>query len=294
MATEMERTEPPLIVIVGPTASGKTALAVDLAERLSGEVICADSRTVYKGIGIGTAKPSAEEQKRVPHWGLDLVEPNQPFNVYDFKAYATAAIASIRHRGNIPFLVGGTGLYTDAVLFDYQFLQTPDTNRRNKLASMTVKELQEYCIKNNIDLPENSSNKRHLIHTIERKGHTLQRRTMPIENSIVVGIATEKAVLVERIAQRSEHLFSQSLVDEAKKVGEKYGWEHEALTGNVYPLLKLYLENEENLSDVKQKFIYSDKKLAKRQLTWFRRNPYIMWLTLDEVESYIERMLMGE
>ena len=100
----------PLVVIVGPTASGKTALAVRLASHYNGEIICADSRTVYKGMDIGTAKPTAEERALAPHWGLDLVEPNEGFSAADFKAYATATIDQIRARGAVPFLVGGTGL----------------------------------------------------------------------------------------------------------------------------------------------------------------------------------------
>ena len=98
--------ESPLVVIVGPTASGKSALAIDLAEQFGGEIICADSRTVYKGMDIGTAKPSAEDQARVPHYGLDLIEPGERFSAVDFKNYATEKIADIRERGKIPFLVG--------------------------------------------------------------------------------------------------------------------------------------------------------------------------------------------
>src|SRR5215216_6778680 len=111
----------PLITIVGPTASGKTSLAVELAEQFGGEIICADSRTVYRGMDIGTAKPSKADQKRVPHWGIDLVDPDQKFSAADFKVYANQKIKEIRARGHIPFLVGGTGLYVDAVIFDYQF-----------------------------------------------------------------------------------------------------------------------------------------------------------------------------
>ena len=118
-ATNLDTT--PLVVIAGPTASGKTALAIRLAERYDGEIICADSRTIYKGMDIGTAKPSAEEQARVPHWGLDIVEPGERFTVADFKAYAERKIQEIRERDRIPFLVGGTGLYIDAVIFDFQF-----------------------------------------------------------------------------------------------------------------------------------------------------------------------------
>lgn len=111
----------PLIVICGPTASGKTALAIKLARQYGGEIICADSRTIYKGMDIGTAKPTASEQALVPHWGIDIVEPGDTYSVAQFKEYALAKIREIRGRGNIPFLVGGTGLYIDAVVLDYTF-----------------------------------------------------------------------------------------------------------------------------------------------------------------------------
>ena len=114
--------ETPLIVIVGPTASGKTSLAIKLAKKFGGEIICADSRTVYRDMDIGTAKPTLVERQEVAHWGLDLVEPGQLFSAADFKEYATKRIAEIRDRGNIPFLVGGTGLYIDGVIFNFSCL----------------------------------------------------------------------------------------------------------------------------------------------------------------------------
>jgi tRNA dimethylallyltransferase len=144
--------EAPLVVIVGPTASGKSALAIELAEQFGGEIICADSRTVYKGMDIGTAKPSLEDQARVPHWGLDLVDPNEPFSVADFQTYAFEKIADVRSRGKIPFLVGGSGLYIDAVIFEFKFMEI-DTALRAKLDKMSLEELHDYCIENNINLP---------------------------------------------------------------------------------------------------------------------------------------------
>ena len=149
-----------IIVIVGPTASGKTALAIDIAKRHNGEIICADSRTVYKGLDIGTAKPTPADQARVPHHGLDLVEPDESFSAADFKSYANQKIAEIRQRGRLPVLVGGTGLYVDSVVYDYQFGPPVDKKRRQELSTMTIEELHEYCHKHNVPLPENIYNKR--------------------------------------------------------------------------------------------------------------------------------------
>lgn len=284
----------PLIVIVGPTASGKTSLAIELAEKYEGEIICADSRTIYKGMDVGTAKPTAEERRRVPHWGLDLVKPNESFSAAEFKRYATQKIQEIRERGRTPFLVGGTGLYIDAVVFDYQFGSRPDLQYRSELEDWSLDQLHEYCVYNNINLPENKQNKRYLIRAIEQKGINDKRRKMPIDNSIIVGIATDKQVLRERIERRSEQLFKDGVVKEAIILGKMYGWDSQAMTGNIYPILRLYLNNRITLKDAKDKFTTSDWRLAKRQLTWLRRNNYIKWLPLSEANTYIQSVLANE
>ena len=281
----------PLIVIVGPTASGKTSLAVEIAKKYKGEVICADSRSIYKGMDIGTTKPSMIEQSGVPHWGLDLVNPNEYFSAADFKKYTMQKIDEVRSRGHIPMLVGGTGLYIDSVIFDYQFGDLADKNRREMLNNMTLAQLQEYCVSNNIPLPENSQNKRYVIRNIERNGLNDSRRAKPVDNVIIVGIATEKTVLRSRITQRIEQLFDDGVVDEAKKLGKIYGWEGEAFKGNVYPLAHQYLLGQMTLDEVKTKLAVLDWRLAKRQLTWLKRNSYIQWGTAKEIQNYINIQL---
>jgi tRNA dimethylallyltransferase len=289
MATKL--IEQPLVVIVGPTASGKTSLAIEVAEHFGGEIICADSRTIYKGMDIGTAKPTEEERARIPHYGLDLVEPGERFSAADFKRYANKKIAEIRGRGHIPLLVGGTGLYIDAVLFDYQFGSDADTKRRVELESMTLEELQDYCTKNNISLPENSLNKRYVIRAIEQKGINVKRNAEPISNSIIVGIATDREVLRSRIALRIEQLFDDGVVEEATILGKKYGWDNEAMTGNIYRLIHSYLKGEQSLDEIKVKATTTDWQLAKRQLTWLKRNPCIKWFELTEARNYLFRLL---
>jgi tRNA dimethylallyltransferase len=281
----------PLVAIVGPTASGKTGLAIELAERFGGEIISADSRAIFRGMDIGTAKPTLKEQARVPHWGLDLVEPGEVFTVADFKVYATQKIDEIRSRGRIPFLVGGTGLYIDAVIFDYQFGTQADLGVRRELERLSIEELQQYCIKNNIALPENKQNKRHLMRAIERGGDVGSRRQTPVENSIIVGIATDREVLRERIAKRVEQLFDDGVVEEATMLGKKYGWDNEAMTGNIYQVLHAYLDGVLTLDETKQQNIVLDWRLAKRQLTWLRRNQYITWFPLDEARRHLEEKL---
>lgn len=281
----------PLIVITGPTASGKTSLAIDLALRYNGEIICADSRTIYKYMDIGTAKPSVEERRGVLHWGLDLVEPGEPYSAALFKNYATQKIAEIRERGHVPFLVGGTGLYIDGVVFDFQFVDLVSSTTRQKLERMNLTRLHKYCQKNNIKLPENKFNKRYVIRAIERMGSHPVAKNAPDYDTFVVGIATNTVELRSRIEKRAEQLFSDNVVEEATRLGKKYGWESEAMTGNVYALTKKYICGEINNSELKQQFVHSDWQLAKRQMTWLRRNPHLLWCDLSSAEHYLSQVL---
>lgn len=282
----------PLVVITGPTGSGKTSLAVDLAERFGGEIICADSRTVYVGMDIGTAKPTDDYRSKVPHWGLDLLEPGEgPYTAADFQRYSQDKIRDIRSRGRVPFLVGGTGLYIDSVIFDYDFDGGPDQVVRRELEGLTLQELQQYCINNNVQLPVNSKNKRHIIRSIERKGAPVAVNTTLVDNVIVVGIATERDILRTRIELRTEQLFEDGVVEEAILLSKKYGWNNEAMTGNVYPIIRSSLEGQLSVENIKDKFTTSDWKLAKRQLTWMRRNPHVYWAGLTEAHDYISRSI---
>lgn len=288
MATvNVTSSEIPLIVIVGPTASGKSSVAIELAELYNGEIICADSRTIYKNMDIGTAKPSSADQSRVPHWGLDIVTPGEPFSAADFKAYAVQKIIEIRARGHVPFLVGGTGLYVDGVVFDYQFGPIADPTLRSELEARTLLELYNYCTQHNITLPENDQNKRYVIRAIEQKNINSMRSRQPINNCIIVGIATDTAKLRNQIKKRSEQLFDDGVVNEAKMLGELYGWESEAMTGNIYRLAHAYLSGSITQNDFRVKNEIADWRLAKRQLTWLRRNHFIQWMPLDMVKNYI-------
>lgn len=287
------RSSLPLVVIVGPTASGKTGLAVKLASRFGGEVISADSRAIYKDLDIGTAKPTAEERRRVPHWGIDLVVPGERFTAVDFQRYAKAKIQEIRGRGRVPFLAGGTGLYVDSVVYDYAFPSIDDElSYREELDALSLNELYEYCLKNNIILPENYKNKRYVVNAILRNGQKQQKRSTPIDNAIIVGITTEKTILRQRIEQRGDDIFRSDVVREARNAASRYGWDNEAMTGNIYPLIRQYLDGHLSLEEAQQRFVTLDWRLAKRQLTWLRRSEHITWLPLDEAYTYCARLLV--
>jgi tRNA dimethylallyltransferase len=284
----------PLIVVVGPTASGKTGLAIELAQEYGGEIISADSRAIYKHMNIGTAKPSRQERKGVPHWGLDLLEPGERFSAADFKHYANQKIDEIRQRGHVPFLVGGTGLYVDAVVFDYRFGPPADDARRQALEILSIEELKDYCISHNVVLPENQRNKRYLIRAIEQQGVNQERNVKPRDDAIIVGIATDRVILRQRIEKRIEQIFEDNVVDEATRLGKIYGWDNEAMTGNIYPVVHQYLQGSVSFEEMKARCVTLDWRLAKRQLTWLRRNPYIVWKNLAEVRQYLRSSLANE
>lgn len=278
----------PLIVITGPTASGKTGLSLELAQRFDGEIICADSRTIYRGMDIGTAKPTQVERALVPHHLLDMVEPGQPFTVADFQRAANKAIADIRRRGKVPFLVGGTGLYIDAVTLEYEWPEKQDTINYE---SSTVAELQALLHERQLALPTNALNKRHLISALQRGGAAGSARTVPREDVHVVAVSTELSVLETRIRARALQMFDEGIVDETKRLGACYGWDSEAMTGNIYPLIKQLLDGQLSRSEVVERFVVKDRQLAKRQLTWLKRHTFVHWCSLEEARGYIETIL---
>jgi tRNA dimethylallyltransferase len=286
-----KRIDLPIVVIVGPTASGKTGLAIEIAKQYSGEIICADSRTVYKGMDIGTAKPTIVEMHGVPHWGLDLVSPNEYFSAADFKKYANEKIIEIKERGHVPILVGGTGLYIDAVLFDYQFGSPVNRIIRLELQRMSVEELQHYCYSHQVNLPENDKNKRYLIRAIDNKNQTISRKKEPIYKNIIVGITTDKNVLQERISSRIEQLLKNGVVSEAIMLGKKYGWQIESMKSNIYPFIHSYVQNEMTMDELISRVVIADWHLAKRQITWFKRNKFIHWDSLDHANTYVSTRL---
>jgi len=281
----------PLIVVTGPTASGKTTLALELAEKWGGEIICADSRTVYKGMDLGTAKPSRGEQKKVCHWALDMVEPGERFTAADFQRIANHAIMDIRSRNKVPFLVGGTGLYIDAVVLNFVFGPDVDIDKRNKLESLTMEQLISLHTKQQIDLPENDKNRRHLIRNIEKYNISTSRNSTPDDTTFVFGIQTEKEVLRERIQVRANEIFAGKIVQETQQLIANYGKDNEGMTGNIYPLILRMMKGELSEEEAKEQFITKDWQLAKRQLTWLRRHDFVQWLALGDARSAIEAIL---
>ncbi|MEO5627319.1 MAG: tRNA (adenosine(37)-N6)-dimethylallyltransferase MiaA [Candidatus Saccharimonadales bacterium] len=264
-----------LVVIVGTTASGKSAAAMQIAQERGGEIICADSRTVYKGMDIGTAKPSAEDQKLVPHHLLDVVSPDQSFTAADFQKLANKAIKDIQKRGKLPILVGGTGLYVDSVIYNFSF-RPVDTKKRAQLEELSVKQLQTKIVELGLDLPANDQNPRHLIRTLETNGTKSKKQPMRA-NTLVLGIDVPSDVLKERISKRVEQMIEKGLETEVSGLVDRYGWHAEAMKGIGYREWQGYFEGKQGLEATKELIVKNSWQYARRQRTWFRRNKDIHW-----------------
>lgn len=270
------------MVIVGQTASGKSALALELARKFGGEILCADSRTVYKGMDIGTAKPSKEDQRIVPHHLLDILEPDQVITAAQFKQKAQQTIKEIGDRGNVAFMVGGTGLYLDSVLFDFQFRPKPDPELRKKLLTKSVQELQEILSVKGLPYPENSLNPRHLIRQIESEGYPVKKGDLR-SNTIILGTAPlDREDLEQRLVARLDRMFRQGLEAEVKTLAKKYGWECPGLQTIGYQEFRPYFRGESDISEVKVAIIQNSLHYAKRQKTWFKRNKDVHWICKKE------------
>lgn len=281
-----------LIAVVGPTASGKTALAIDLAKKYGGEIICADSRSIYKGLDVGTAKPTPLERDGVPHYGLDLVRPDESYSAADFQAYANKIIAEIRDRGNLPILVGGSGLYVDGVLYGYEFGQKADPVLRAELDALSIEELQERIDEAGYEMPENIQNKRYLIRAIEQEGVNRKRESLP-SGTIIIGLNPGLEVLDERIRARSDLMVENGVLEEARLIDEDYGWSCPGASSNIYRALRPYIEGStEDLDKCQDDSVVLDRQLAKRQLSWFKRNKDIHWFAnRQEALKFIGRLL---
>jgi tRNA dimethylallyltransferase len=238
-----------LVVLVGQTASGKSALAMELAQKFNGEIICADSRTVYKGMDIGTAKPSTEDRQLVRHHLVDVVDPDERFTAADFKQLANSAIEDILARGKLPIMVGGTGLYIDGVLYDFSF---PGAGA-----------------------PRDPQNPRHVAKD------TGSRKPLR-DNTLVIGLKVDKDVLKKRIEKRVEQMTEDGFIEEVRSLMEHYEDSNSAFSAPGYRPFIEYLKGKMTLDTAKQKFVQNDLNLAKRQKTWFKRNPDIHWIDKPE------------
>ena len=272
-----------MIAIVGTTASGKTDLALKLASKYNGEIICADSRTIYRGMDIGTAKPTLAEQAAVPHHLLDVIEPGERLGAAEFKRLAEAAARDVLSRGRLPFLVGGSGMYVDAVLYDYKFPSGSDEKMRQKFEKLNDESLREMLAAEDpeaygrVDL----MNRRRVIRALETAGQPSSKRIEVRPDILVLGLTMNKEVIQKRIEQRVEKMLSEGFIQEVQTIGERYGWDCTAFEVIGYRAFKDVVFGRKTVAEATADFVSGDMALYKKQLTWFKRNKQIHWLTGD-------------
>jgi len=283
---------PPIVAIVGQTASGKSELAMKLALSHRGEIICADSRTIYKGMDIGTAKPSLDDQKLVPHHGLNLLEPDKSFSAAEFKQYATRVIHDVQSRGKVPFVAGGTGLYVNGLLYNFEFGGQVDPRVRQKIENTSLHQLQQEARELGIKEADVSyKNKRHLGRAVERGGIFYGQHPLP-GNVLLIGIEVDKPTLEKRIELRVEQMLAGGFEEEVQKLLTKYAVSAPGLQAPGYKAFSEYINGKISLEEARNNFIQNDKKLAKRQRTWFKRNPDIVWVqSFEQTEKIVASFL---
>ncbi len=281
----------PLVAIVGPTASGKTSLAVDIALKFNGEIISADSWLVRRELDIGTAKPSQNLRKLVPHHLIDIINPEEDFSAAAYKALAEDEIAAVIKRGRLPILVGGTGLYVDSILFNFSFLPAGNQSERRRLNRQSIESLLGEAKKKGIDLSAiDIRNKRRIIRAIETNGGIATKGHIR-PSTLIVGLWAEKTQLQQTINDRVQQMLTDGLMEEVAGLVQKYGWECEGLKGIGYSEWKEYFAGTQTLAITTERIIKDTLELAKRQQTWFKRNKSIQWYPTPVNVTKIEELI---
>ncbi len=301
--------KPKVVVIVGPTASGKTVLSIELAKRINGEIISSDSMQIYKDMDIGTAKVTKEEMQGIKHYLVDFISPDTRYTVSDFKKDSENAIKEIIEKGKTPIVVGGTGLYVNSLIYgiEYQDMNF-DEEYRDKL--MKIAESDEGLAKlyeqaNQID-PEamkkiSPNDKKRIVRVLEiykQTGKTkteqeiLSRQKGVDYDFKVFGITMERSKLYERINLRVDMMIDQGLESEVKKLISKYSEFPTALQGLGYKEVIEFFDGKTSRDEMIEKIKQESRRYAKRQLTWFKKNKETIWLDAENgIEENINIIL---
>ena len=291
--------KPKVVVIVGPTASGKTALSIELAKKLDGEIISSDSMQIYKDMDIGTAKVTKEEAQGIKHYLVDFVSPDQRYTVSDFKRDAEAAIKEILNKGKVPIVVGGTGLYVNSLIYgiEYQDMKI-DEEYRNELMNRAEDpvELEKMWDEANTIDPDamqkiSKNDKKRIVRVLEiykstgktKTEHEILSRQKGVEYDYkVFGISMDRQKLYERINLRVDLMIEAGLEEEIRNLLNKYEQFPTAMQGLGYKEVKEYFDGILTREEMIEKIKQESRRYAKRQLTWFRRNEEIIWLDKDD------------
>ncbi|MFC3931858.1 tRNA (adenosine(37)-N6)-dimethylallyltransferase MiaA [Streptococcus dentapri] len=291
-----------VVVIAGPTAVGKTALGIELAQKFQGEIISGDSQQVYRHLNIGTAKASRKEQAEVPHHLLDVREPYEHYSVYDFVQEAKMAITAIVARGKLPIIVGGTGLYLQSLLEGYHLggdlNQAALLDYRKELESLSDAELVEKMA--DIDQVIEQPNRRRLIRALELTKFGQQMENQETDyDACIIGLNSDRQKLYQRINQRVNQMMEQGLLNEARWLYENHP-HSQAAKAIGYKEFFSYFEGQQDLETAREKLKQNTRRFAKRQLTWFRNRMAVHFYDISDphyheaIDQVVTAFLEGE
>ena len=298
--------KPKVIVICGPTASGKTALSIQLAQKINGEIISSDSMQIYKDMNIGTAKPDKQEMQGIKHYLLDFVEPNQRYSVADYKKDAENAIEDILQKGKVPIIVGGTGLYVDSLIYGIEYPNIEfDENYRKKLEKRAEKEglekLYEEARKIDPQAMEKISrnDQKRILRVLEIYNATGKTKTeQEIEsrkNEVkydyrVFAINMDREKLYDRINKRVDIMIQKGLIEEVKNLLKKYNEFPTAMQGLGYKEVVEYLQGKVLKEDMIENIKRESRRYAKRQITWFKKNKQTIWIGPNDLQMILNEI----
>ncbi|WP_100402992.1 tRNA (adenosine(37)-N6)-dimethylallyltransferase MiaA [Bacillus sp. FJAT-42315] len=289
-----------LIVLIGPTAVGKTALSIELAHRFNGEIISGDSMQIYRGMDIGTAKIKEAEMEGIPHHLLNIKDPDESFSTAEFQTIVREKITDISSTGKLSMIVGGTGLYIQSVIYDYHFSDRGKDDQfrlelEKEVDSRGKQALYEELV--SVD-PEaanhiHPNNVRRVIRALEiyrttgKKMSEYQAEQQPdlLYDTVIIGLTMDRALLYERINDRIDQMMDEGLLEEVKGLWDKGVREGQAVQAIGYKELFSYFRNEVTLEEAVEQLKQNSRRYAKRQLTWFRNKMNVHWFDLSEEES---------
>lgn len=300
----------PLVVIVGPTAVGKTKTSIELAKQFNGEIISGDSMQIYRGMDIGTAKITKDEMQGIKHHLVDIKDPDESFSVAEFQSLVKHAIQEISKKNKLPILVGGTGLYVQSVIYDYQFNDADkDEQYRNELEQIAIENGEQYLYAQlqRID-PEaaksiHPNNVRRVIRALEVYHVTSipfskwqkQKEESPY-NLIVIGLEMERELLYNRINQRVDEMIHKGLIEEVKKFHDAKLRDCQSLQAIGYKEIYAALDGETSMEEAIALLKRNSRRYAKRQFTWFKNKMEVQWFdmtkqpfdkVLQEISTYV-------
>lgn len=270
-----------IIVIVGPTGVGKTKLSIELAKKLNGEIINGDSVSIYKKLDIGSAKPTKEEQQEVPHHLVDIKDVTDEYTVFDYQRDVRSKIEEITNKNKRVIIVGGTGLYIKAALYDYQFTEGTTYNEYDALTNEDIKkEIEKYQVEY---IPEVENRKRlvRLLNKLENNEPITNSKNNPLYPCTIIGLTCDREELYTRINNRVEKMLSSGLLQEVESLKKYYNSSRILNSGIGYKEFKNYFSNHKTLQEVVDEIKQNSRRYAKRQYTFFKHQFNTNWLEVD-------------